>query len=122
MIKILFTFIFIVAAMFILMALIGAGILMSLFARLTGSRKNSEADIAMLNSMASLTPGEQTVLREALAKDNPVIGNLSDQDSIDALIAKTVIVQSSDSNGIIDYRINDVAWKYLKSNRRFFTS
>lgn len=124
MIKILFTFVFIIIVMFVFMVLMGAGVIMTIMSRLTGMGRNGRPtkpeDLTMLNSLAQLNPGEKIILGEVLANDDPVVGNLSDQASIDSLIAKGVIEQVPDASGIIDYRINETAWKYLKSNRRFF--
>lgn len=117
--RILFAFMTIIIGFFLFMFLVGAGVLASVFGRLFGGRKK-RPDPVMLQNLAALSPGEAALVSDSLRRADPAIVNLSDQTAIDGLLAKGIVVQSADQTGVIDYRIDETLWDYLRYNRPHF--
>ncbi len=108
---ILFFFMLIIGL--ILLSFVFVGTLLS---RLFGKRRTPQ-DLAVIQSLSALSPAEKAILAHSIQRDDPVIGILSDQSSIDSLMAKGVIVQSEGPGGIIDYRVADAPWSVLRRTR-----
>lgn len=108
---ILFFFMFIIVMILLTFGLVGA-----LLARLFGKRRSPQ-DVAVIQNLALLTQDEKAVLAHSIQRNDPVIGVLSDQQSIDSLMAKGIILQSEGPGGIIDYRIADAPWTVLRRTR-----
>lgn len=108
---VLIFFVIVFGLIFLVFALV-AGVLTRLF-----GKRRSPQDIATIQSLATLNADEKTVLAHSIQRNDPVIGVLSDQQSLDSLIAKGIIIQSEDASGVIDYRIAAGPWAVLSRAR-----
>jgi|GEM_PF-6176652 len=111
--RLIFGLIAFIVGIFIFLFLVSAGVAMSVLGRLFGKRP-AQVDRLMLQNLATLSPGEQALLADSVQKGQQTVGILSDQASLDSLIAKQIVVQYEGDGGIIYYKVADAAWAYLR--------